>query len=152
MTMLDRMRRHRNWLKWSLVLLIVPFALYFLPDFLDDRTSAATASPKEVVATVDGRDVTAGQFQRRFLTQMQAYQQAYGGQMNAQLLRQLGIEQQILQQMVDEQAALVEAERHGITVSDEELRAQILSFPAFQESGQFVGQQRYVQILRSQRP
>ena len=152
MTMLDRMRRHRNWLKWSLVLLIVPFALYFLPDFLDDRTSAASASPKEIVASVEGRDVTAGQFQRRFQTQMQAYQQAYGGNINAQLLRQLGIEQQILQQMVDEQAALVEAERHGITVSDEELRAQILSFPAFQENGQFVGEQRYVQILRSQRP
>ena len=152
MTMLDRMRRHRNWLKWSLVLLIVPFALYFLPDFLDDRTSAATASPKEVVASVDGRDVTAGQFQRRFTTQMQAYQQAYGGKMNAQLLRQLGIEQQILQQMVDEQASLVEAERHGITISDEELRAQILSFPVFQENGGFVGEQRYVQILRSQRP
>jgi peptidyl-prolyl cis-trans isomerase D len=152
MTMLDRMRRHRNWLKWSLVLLIVPFALYFLPDFLDDRTSAASASPKEVVASVEGRDVTAGQFQRRFQTQMQQYQQAYGGNINAQLLRQLGIEQQILQQMVDEQAALVEAERHDIIVSDEELRAQILSFPAFQENGAFVGEQRYVQILRSQRP
>jgi peptidyl-prolyl cis-trans isomerase D len=152
MTMLDRMRRHKNWLKWSLVLLIVPFALYFLPDFLTDRTSAATASPKEVVASVEGRDVTAGQFQRRFQTQLQAYQQAYGGNMNMQLLRQLGIEQQILQQMVDEQAALVEAERHGITVSDEELSAQILSFPVFQENGQFVGQQRYTQILRSQRP
>ena len=152
MTMLDRMRRHRNWLKWSLILLIVPFALYFLPDFLDDRTSAASASPREVVASVEGRDVTAGQFQRRFQTQMQAYQQAYGGNINAQLLRQLGIEQQILQQMVDEQAALVEAERHGITVSNEELRAQILSFPAFQENGSFVGEQRYVQILRSQRP
>jgi peptidyl-prolyl cis-trans isomerase D len=152
MTMLDRMRRHRNWLKWSLVLLIVPFALYFLPDFLDDRTSAATASPREVLATIEGREVTAGQFQRRFATQMQAYQQAYGGNMNAELLRQLGIEQQILQQMVDEQAALVEAERHGITVSDEELSAQILSFPAFQEAGQFIGQQQYAQILRSQRP
>jgi peptidyl-prolyl cis-trans isomerase D len=54
--------------------------------------------------------------------------------------------------MVDEQAALVEAERHGIRVSDEELRAQIFAFPAFQEGGQFVGQQRYAMILRSQRP
>ena len=36
--------------------------------------------------------------------------------MNEQLLKQLGIEQQILQQMVDERAALAEAERLGITV------------------------------------
>ena len=152
MTMLDRMRRHRNWLKWSLVLLIVPFAFYFVPDFLADRTAAAGASPNEVVATVEGHEVTAGQFQRRFQTQMQAYQQAYGGNINAQLLRQLGIEQQILQQVVDEHAALVEAERQGITVSDEELAAQIFSFPAFQENGRFVGEQRYEQVLRSQRP
>lgn len=152
MTMLDRMRRHRNWLKWSLVLLIVPFAFYFVPDFLADRTAAAGASPNEVVATVEGREVTAGQFQRRFQTQMQAYQQAYGGNINAQLLRQLGIEQQILQQIVDEHASLVEAERQGITVSDEELAAQIFSFPAFQEGGRFVGEQRYEQVLRSQRP
>jgi len=152
MTMLDRMRRHRNWLKWSLVLLIIPFSLYFVPDFLADRTAAAGASPKEVVATVEGRDITAGQFQRRFQTQMQAYQQAYGGNINAQLLRQLGIEQQILTQIVDEQAALVEAERQGVSVSDEELAAQIFSFPAFQENGRFVGEQRYEQVLRSQRP
>ena len=31
--------------------------------------------------------------------------------MNEQMLKQLGIDQQILQQMVDEQAALAEAER-----------------------------------------
>ena len=45
---------------------------------------------------------------------MQAYQQQFGGQMNAQLLRQLGIDQQVLSQMVDEQVAVLEAERQGI--------------------------------------
>jgi peptidyl-prolyl cis-trans isomerase D len=150
MTMLDRMRRRRHLLKWSLVPLIIAFAWFFVPD--DYQPGAAGAASNDVVAEVDGREVTAGQFQRRYTVQMQAYQQAYGGNMNPQLLRQLGIEQQILQQMVDEQAALVEAERHGIRVSDEELRAQIFAFPVFQENGQFVGEQRYAMILRSQRP
>jgi peptidyl-prolyl cis-trans isomerase D len=151
MTMLDRMRRHRAWLKWSLALVVLTFVVFYIPSFMDDPT-AAGASPNEVVASVEGRDVTAGQFQRRFQSQMAAYQQAYGGQMNAQLLRQLGIENQILQQMVDEQAALAEAERQGIQVSDEEIAAQIFAIPAFQENGRFVGQERYRQILRSQRP
>jgi peptidyl-prolyl cis-trans isomerase D len=53
---------------------------------------------------------------------------------------------------VDEQAALAEAEPQGIRVSDEELAAQIFAIPAFQENGQFVGERRYEQILRSQRP
>jgi peptidyl-prolyl cis-trans isomerase D len=149
--MLHRMRRHKGWLKWSFALIAVAMTLYLIPNFLTGE-GAAGASQREVIATVDGKDVTAGQFQRRFQSQMQAYQQAYGGNINAQLLRQLGIEQQILQQMVDEQAALAEAERQGIAVSDEELRAQIFSIPAFQENGQFIGEQRYQLILRAQRP
>jgi peptidyl-prolyl cis-trans isomerase D len=72
--------------------------------------------------------------------------------MSDQLLRQLGIEQQILQQMIDEQAALREAERQGITVSDEELAQQIFSIPGLQEGGRFIGEQRYEQLLRSQNP
>ena len=58
------------------------------------------------------------EFQRRYSAQLQAYRNAYGAQMNEQLLRQLGIEQQILQQLVDEEAMVAEARRQGITVSD----------------------------------
>jgi len=72
--------------------------------------------------------------------------------MNEQLLKQLGIEQQILQQMVDERAALAEADRLGINVSDEEVRQRIFSMPAFQENGGFIGEPRYQQLLRMQRP
>ena len=72
--------------------------------------------------------------------------------MNDQLLKQLGVEQQILQQMVDERAALAEADRLKIRVSDEEVRQRIFAIPAFQENGQFIGEQRYNQLLRAQRP
>jgi peptidyl-prolyl cis-trans isomerase D len=151
MTMLDRMRRHKGWLKWSLAIVVVAFVVLYIPSFMDDP-AAVGASPSEVIASVNGREVTAGQYQRRYQTQMAAYQQAYGGNVSEQLLRQLGIEQQILQQMVDEQAALAEAERQGIRVTDEELAAQIFSIPAFQENGRFIGEGRYEQVLRTQRP
>lgn len=149
MTMLDRMRRHKGWLKWSLAIVVVAFVVLYIPSFMDDQ-AAVGASPNEVLASVEGREVTAGQYQRRFQTQMAAYQQAYGGNISQQLLRQLGIERQILQQMVDEQAALAEAERQGIRVSDQELAAQIFAIPAFQENGRFIGEQRYEQVLRTQ--
>ena len=130
MTMLDRMRRHKGWLKWSLAIVILAFIILYIPSFLDDPTAIGVgAAPSEVIADVDGRSVTAGQYQQRYNAQIQAYRSAYGASLNDQLLRQLGIEQQILQQMVDEQAALVEAERHGITVSDEELAQQIFAIP-----------------------
>src|SRR5438093_8111961 len=150
MTMLDRMRRHRNWLKWSLALVCLAFVIFYIPDFL--RGSGADAASSDMIARVEGHDITAGEFRRTYQAQLQAYRSAYGANMNEQLLKQLGIDQQILQQMVDKRAALAEADRVGIRVSDEEVRQRILSMPAFQENGQFVGEQRYRQVLRMQRP
>jgi peptidyl-prolyl cis-trans isomerase D len=152
MTMLDRMRRHKNWLKWSLGLVVLTFIAFYIPSFLDTTGVGVGASSSDVVATVNGIDIRGVDFQRRYQNQVQAYQQQYGGNINEQLLRQLGIDQQILQQMVDEQAALTEADRQGIRVSDEELAQQIFSIPALQENGRFIGEQRYEQLLASQYP
>ena len=150
MTMLDRMRRHRDWLKWSLGLVCVAFVLFYIPDFL--RGTGADAAATDTIARVQGHEITAGEFRRTYQAQLQAYRSAYGANMNDQLLKQLGIDQQILQQMVDERAALAEADRLGIEVSDEEVRTRIFAMPAFQENGGFIGEQRYQQLLRMQRP
>jgi peptidyl-prolyl cis-trans isomerase D len=150
MTMLDKMRRHRDWLKWSLGLVCVAFVLFYIPDFL--RGTGADASSSDTVARVEGREITSGEFRRTYQAQLQAYRSAYGNNMSEQLLKQLGVDQQILQQMVDERAALAEADRLGIDVSDEEVRQRIFSMPAFQENGGFIGEARYQQLLRMQRP
>jgi len=150
MTMLDRMRRHKAWLQWSLVLVVLAFIIFYIPDFL--RGSGTDASSGDTIAKVEGRAITSGEFRRTYQAQLQAYRSAYGGQMSEQLLKQLGIEQQILQQMVDEQASIAEAGRLGIDVSDEEVRQRIFAIPAFQENGHFIGDARYQQLLRMQRP
>src|SRR5207237_9131043 len=62
------------------------------------------------------------------------------------------IDQQTHQHIVDQQPALVQADRLGIKASDEEVRHRIFSAPAFQENGGFIGEQRYPQLLRAQRP
>jgi peptidyl-prolyl cis-trans isomerase D len=147
--MLDRMRRHKGWLKWSLALVVLTFVLFYIPDFMQTSTGAA---PNETVAVVEDTEITVREFTRRYSAQLQAYRQAYGAQMNEQLLRQLGIEQQILQQLVDEEAMVAEARRQGMTVSDVEVRERILAMPAFQENGHFVGEQRYRQMLSFNNP
>ncbi len=105
-----------------------------------------------MVARVDGRTITVLDFQRAYQAQIQVYRGAYGGNISEQMLKQLGIDQQILQQMVDEEASLAEAKRRGIRVSDAELEQRILAIPAFNENGQFIGQARYAALLRMQRP
>jgi peptidyl-prolyl cis-trans isomerase D len=152
MTMLDRMRRHKNWLKWSLAIVVLTFVLLYIPDFVQTTPTGTGAGAREVVAEINGRTVTAGDFQQRYVSQVAAYRQQFGGSLNDQLMRQLGIDQQILSQMIDEQVGLIEAEQNGITVSDDELAQQIFSIPGLQENGRFIGEQRYEQLLQSQNP
>lgn len=149
MTMLDRMRRHKGWLKWSLAAVVLTFVLFYIPDFM---TTTTGASPNETLADVEGESITVGAFSRRYNAQVQAYRNAYGGQLNDQLLKQLGIDRQILQQLIDEEAMVAESRKQGITVSDVEIRERILALPGFQENGKFVGEQRYRQILQVQNP
>jgi peptidyl-prolyl cis-trans isomerase D len=148
MTMLDRMRRHKSWLKWSLGIVVLAFVLLYVPSFLQTNGPQAT----DTIATVDGRDVKAGDFRILYQQQVDAYRQAYGAQVNDQLLKQLGIEQRIIQQMIDEEAVVAEAARLGLAITDAELEARIPRLPALQENGVFVGYDRYRQMLDQQRP
>ena len=151
MTMLDSMRRHIGWLKWSLGLVILAFAFLYVPSF-GQSAPPLTGALTDVLATVGQREITVGEFRTVFLRQLQSYQTQSGGEITAEILRSMGLDRQILQQMIDEHAALQEAERLGVTVTDPEIRERIISFPAFQQNGQFIGEQAYIQRLRLQSP
>ena len=48
MTMLDRMRRHRSWLKWSLGLVAVTMVIFFIPqDYLQPTTSVGARAERD---------------------------------------------------------------------------------------------------------
>ncbi|MBK5299383.1 MAG: SurA N-terminal domain-containing protein [Vicinamibacteria bacterium] len=149
MTMLDGMRRHKNWLKWSLFLVVVAFIALYFPDFIGTGSSASLNAE---VARVGDERISAATFRRVYQRQMQAYSQAYGGSVNQQMLKQLGVDQQILRQLIDERAAVAEAKRLGLTISDAEVAHRIFAIPAFQQNGVFAGEQLYAQILASQNP
>src|SRR4051794_4396902 len=150
MTMLDRMRRHKGWLKWSLAIVVLAFILLYIPSFL--QTDARAGGSGQVVASVDGREITAARFRRVYQQQMQSYRSAYGANVDERMLKQLGIDQRIVQQMLEEETALAEAARLGITATDEEVRERIASLPALQENGHFIGEARYREMLQMQNP
>ena len=151
MTMLDGMRRHKGWLKWSLGLVCLAFVFLYVPALVPQGPPLAGA-PTDVIAQVGDREITVGEFRAVYLRQLQAYQTQSGGEITAELLQSMGIDRQILQQMIDEYAALQEAERRGVTVTDAEVRERIVSLPAFQQDGRFIGEQAYLQMLRVQSP
>jgi len=150
MTMLDRMRRHRSWLKWTLAL--AGFALLVLGFPLIQPQPETTGAVTDVLAQVGDQEITVGEFQTMYRRQLQSYQAQSDGQITSEILQSMGIDRQLLQQMIDEYAALQEAARLGVTISDAEVRESILSEPAFQQNGQFIGEAAYLQMLRMQQP
>jgi peptidyl-prolyl cis-trans isomerase D len=148
MTMLDRMRRHKGWLKWSLAIVILAFIILYIPSFLKPDV----AGNSDVVASVEGREITVGRFRQAYQRQMQAYRGQFGGNVDERMLKQLGIDQRIVQQMLEEETGLAEASRLGISATDEEVRSRIATMPGLTENGQFIGEQRYRQLLQMQNP
>jgi len=146
MTLLDRMRRHKGWLKWSLAIVILAFIVLYIPSFLEP----GMAGNSDVVASVEGREITVGRFRQAYQRQMQAYRAQFGGNVDEKMLKQLGIDQRIVQQMIEEETALAEASRLGISATDQEVRARIATMPGLLENGQFIGEQRYRQVLEMQ--
>jgi peptidyl-prolyl cis-trans isomerase D len=72
--------------------------------------------------------------------------------MDERLLKQLGIDRRIVEQMIEEEAAIAEARKLGIGATDQEVTQRILALPAFQENGVFIGDTRYRQMLAMQNP
>ena len=151
MTMLDRMRQHKGWLKWSLALVCLAFVFLYVPSFVQ-QAPEVTGAMTDVLAQGGDEEITVGQFRTVYLQQLQSYQTQSGGEITSEILQSMGVDRQLLQQMIDEYAALAEAQRLGFTVSDAEVRERIVSLPAFQQNGRFVGEEAYLQLLRVQQP
>ena len=150
MTMLDRMRRHKAWLKWTLAL--AGFALLVLGFPLLQPPPETPGALTDVLAQVGDQEITVGEFQALYRRQLQSYQVQSGGGITSEILRSMGVDRQLLQQVIDEYAAVQEAARLGVTVTDAEVRETIVSLPAFQQDGEFIGEAAYLQMLRMQQP
>ncbi len=149
MTMLDRMRQHKAWLKWSLFIVVLTFIALYFPQFM--APGGVGAAPTDTIATVEGRTVLAGTYQRLYNVQAAQLRSAYG-EVDDQMLRQMGLGPRLIEQLVNQEAVLAEADRRGITVTDAELRERLMRWPTFVENGQFIGWARYQQLLGMQRP
>ena len=129
--MLDGMRRHKGWLKWSLALVCLAFVFLYVPGFLDQ--TAVEGMPSQILARVGDQEITVAQFSEIYQAQLQNFRQQSSGEVSEEVLRSLGIDRQILQGMITQYTALHEAKRLGLTVSDSEVTHRIITMPALQE-------------------
>jgi peptidyl-prolyl cis-trans isomerase D len=124
---LGYMRRHKKWLYVFLWLVIAAFIVLYVPAL--DPTGEGT--PSETVSV--------GEFQRAYYRQRQYLSRIYQGRLDENMLRQMNLEEQVLQTLVSERLVQLEAERLGITISDEAVQRAIATSPEYQDDGRFIG-------------
>jgi peptidyl-prolyl cis-trans isomerase D len=132
---LGYMRRHRRWLYIFLWLVIAAFIILYIPAL----QSEGRGTPGETVVSVGALPISVGEFQKAYYRQRQIYDRLYQGRLDANTLRQLGIDQQVLEGLVTDRLLELEAKRLGITVSDEAVARAIATSEEFQEDGRFIG-------------
>lgn len=128
-----------------LVLVIFAFIVLYIPDFMG---SDGGASLSDEIANVEGVSISARLFLQRYRAQERLYRGQLGNQFTPAMMRQLGLDEMVLQGLVQEALLVVEAERQGIRITDQELRDQILKDPSLQTNGQFIGRDAYLRLLK----
>ena len=108
-------------------------------------------APSNVAATVNGREISFADYQTAYNNLENRFREIYGENYSSDLARQIGLPQQALNSLVAQQILISEAEDLGLQATDEEVREAILQIPAFQNERGMFDQQRYEQLLRSNR-
>ncbi|MGH7965117.1 MAG: SurA N-terminal domain-containing protein [Candidatus Binatia bacterium] len=141
--MLEFMRkraRRSKWIKAAFLIIVLVFI------FWGFGTPLSGGRP-DIVASVDGQEVSLNEFQRAYGNIKAAYREAYKDRLTPEVLEMLNLKEQTLEQIVDTRLLEKEARELGFTIDDEELRAAIAARPEFQEHGQF-NHTRYMRALR----
>jgi len=94
-------------------------------------------SAQHVVATVAGVPISLQEYEDAYRRTYETYQNVFKDQFTPELIKQLDLKHTVVNQLIDEQLWRLTAERLGLSVTDEELTAQLIKIPAFQRAGQF---------------
>ncbi len=144
--MLHLFRNRREWLRWVLLFAIIAMGVTTVLLFVRTPTGLQGSMGQQEVAVVADQKITAAEFRRYYQRMYDMYRQMYNlDKQDPNLVKQLGIGQQALNQLIRQYAASYAAQQMGLSVPPEELISEISRL--FQQNGAFVGAERYKQIL-----
>ena len=141
----DQMK-YLTWVLWIIVAAFI-FALFF-----DFGAADFSRSQNQVAATVGEEKITYEEFRRQYQNLESRYRQMFGEQWTPEMAERFNLPKQALDQLIDRRIRLMEADRIGLKVTDNEVTQAILEFPAFQdENGKFIGREEVQKLLRANR-
>ena len=143
--MLKTMRDSFHHLKWTLWVVVIVFVLSFV--YLSGSTPDPSNRASQVIAKVGSTEITGAEFERIYQARLDNYRQQYRGGLTPEMLRFLDLPRQVLDGIIQRKLELEEARRLNLKVSNDEVARAVMSYPAFQDNGQFIGREKYVQLL-----
>lgn len=108
-------------------------------------------SPDAAVATVGDRDISAGQVQQALQPTLERLRAQLGGNLDPAQIKQLGVLDAVVQQIVDRELLDQEVKHLRLDLSDDVVRTAIMSNPAFRSSDGKFNRDLFNQILAANR-
>src|SRR5438094_181819 len=142
--MITFMRRYRRTLQIGLLVIVAAFVASL---FIFGTSARDGGAARDSVATVNGEMISVERYQRRYQEYLSMYAQMMRDRFSPEMAERMGLPQQVVEDLVLESLAVQKAQGEGLGLTDEELNAQIHTFPAFQEGGRFT-LKRYEEVLR----
>ncbi|KPV39158.1 hypothetical protein AN478_12810 [Thiohalorhabdus denitrificans] len=139
--MLDFMRRQaQGWIvKVLFGLIVLSFVFWGVGDYFSGNSSVT-------VATVGDQEITQRGLENRVRSERNRLRQVMGDRFSPDQIDPERLRRQVLQDLIRERLLELEAERLGLTASDQAVRLAIRGQPAFQQGGEFSTSQ-YESIL-----
>ena len=132
-------RKSKGWVAYLIIgLIVVPFALFGIQDYVSGSSNAS-------IASVDGEDIDLNLYYQELNSQQRNLQQQLGAQYSQEIDNVL--KQTLLDTMINEKLIENFANSLDMVTLDQEVRSVIQSNQAFQVDGAF-SEERYNQILR----
>lgn len=145
--MISIMREYARSLKILLLAVIAIFILTSGVLFYFGTGGLTGGGKPNVVASVNGEEIPIDRFRRAQANYAAAYERMTRQRVTPELAERLGLSQQVLNELITEAVVVQGAEREGIRVSDDELRARVQEIREFQEDGRF-SREQYLKVLR----
>lgn len=142
--MITVMRRYRRMLQIGLLVVIAAFVATSVFVF---GQNTLRGDGDNSVARVNGEGISPERYQRRYQEYANAYAQTMRERFSPEMAERLGLPQQVLDDLVQEELIVQRARAERLEATDEELNAQIHGIAYFQEGGRF-SMKRYEEILR----
>jgi peptidyl-prolyl cis-trans isomerase D len=144
--MFDLVHKYKKAVTIVLGLIAITFATWGIESYTSMRGG------REVVATVNGMDISVREFQDELRRQQDQLRQLLGQNFDAAELDTPESRRAVLERLITERLVASAAARANLTISDESLLDAIHSIPAFKDPQGNFSKAAYESVLRTQNP